>query len=127
MAKPKVLLLDDEPGILRALSRELQSVAEVTAVASVNEALKLIEAQTYDIVIADLRLPDRWGDELLAVVAARAPQTRRMLLTADTDPQRTVRELIDRGVVQDCFQKPFADDLIAAVRGFRTRQPTIKL
>ncbi len=114
--RPKVLLVDDEPEILRALSWELEDVADVTAADSVSRALVLVQEQTYDIVVADLRLPDRWGDELLAHVAARSPSTRRLLLTADSDPQRTVRELLDMGVIEACYQKPRTDDLIAAIR-----------
>jgi two-component system response regulator GlrR len=114
--KVSVLLVDDEPAILRALARELAEVAEVTSAASVNDALRLVADKRFDIVVADLRLPDRWGDELLAHVAARSPATRRLLLTADNDPQRTVRELIDQGVIQACYRKPWTDALIEDIR-----------
>ena len=111
-----MLLVDDEPEILRALSWELEDVADVTSADSVTSALELVGKNTYDIVVADLRLPDRWGDELLAHVAARSPATRRLLLTADTDPQRTVKELLEMGVIQACYQKPQTEELIAAIR-----------
>ena len=32
------------------------------------------------------------------------------------DPQRTVRELLDRGIIEACFQKPRAEGLMAAIR-----------
>ena len=112
-----VLLVDDEPAILRALSRELAELADVTSTGSVSDALALVGARKFDIVVADLRLPDRWGDELLAHVAARSPSTRRLLLTADQDPQRTVRELLEQGVIQACYRKPWTEDLIADIRG----------
>src|SRR5687768_2990776 len=111
--RPKVLLVDDEPAILRALSRELEGIAEVTTAGSVADALMLVADHPFDVVVADLRLPDRWGDELLAHVAARFPTTKRVLFTADHDPQHTVRELIDRGVVEEWFQKPWTKLLIA--------------
>ncbi len=114
--RPTVLLVDDEPAILRALARELEDVAEVTTVESVSDALELVEHNLYDIVVADLRLPDRWGDELLAHVAARSPSTRRLLLTADDNPLHTVRELLDDGVIQACDQKPWTDKLVQAIR-----------
>jgi two-component system response regulator PilR (NtrC family) len=114
--KVSVLLVDDEPAILRALTRELAEVAEVTSTGSVSDALVLVKDRRFDIVIADLRLPDRWGDELLAHVAARSPSTRRLLLTADQDPQRTVRELIDQGVVQAWYRKPWTEQLIEDIR-----------
>ena len=113
-----MLLVDDEPGILQALARELADVAEVTTASTVSDALALVARAPYDIVVADLRLPDRWGDELLAHVAARFPATRRLLFTADNNPQRTVRELIERGVVEAWFQKPWTDALVEAIRGY---------
>jgi response regulator RpfG family c-di-GMP phosphodiesterase len=111
-----VLLVDDEPAILRALSRELSDVADVTSAESVSDALDLVGERRFDVVVADLRLPDRWGDELLAHVAARSPTTRRLLLTADQDPQRTVRELIDRGIIEAAYRKPWTEELIARIR-----------
>jgi len=49
-------------------------------------------------------------------VAARSPATVRFLLTGDVEPERTVRELLDLGVVQACFRKPRADGLVEAIR-----------
>jgi response regulator RpfG family c-di-GMP phosphodiesterase len=111
----RVLVVDDEPAILRALGRELADVATVRTAGSVNEALTLVDNEVFDVVIADLRMPDRWGDELLAYVAARAPETRRLLLTADNDPQRTVAELLEQQVIEACFRKPWGEDLLRTV------------
>lgn len=115
-SRPAVLLVDDEPEILRILAQELEDIADVTACHSVTDALALLSARTFDIVVSDLRLPDRWGDELFAHVAALSPKTRRLLLTGDTDPQRTVRELVERGVIEACFRKPWTHELIATIR-----------
>jgi CheY-like chemotaxis protein len=112
----RVLLVDDEPEILRALTWEIEDLADVTSATSVNAALALVERQHFDVIVADLRLPDRWGDELFAHVAARSPETRRLLLTADADPQRTVRELLESGVIDACYRKPRAEGLIEAIR-----------
>lgn len=112
----RVLLVDDEPGILRALERELKEFADVVTALTVSDALELIVSQAFDAIVADLRLPDRWGDELLARAAAHAPGTRRLLFTADDDPQRTVRELIERGVVQSWYQKPYTEKLLRDLR-----------
>lgn len=112
----RVLLVDDEPGILRALEREIAAFAEVVTAQTVSDALDLVGSEVFDAIVADLRLPDRWGDELLARAAAHAPGTRRLLFTADDDPQRTVRELIERGVVQSWYQKPYTDKLLRDLR-----------
>ena len=113
-----MLLVDDEPELLRALAWELGEIAEVTATPSVAEALAHLAAAHFDVVVADLRLPDRWGDELLAHVAARSPETRRLLLTADSDPQHTVRELIANDVIEATYQKPHTERLLADIRAW---------
>ncbi len=116
MRRLSVLVVDDDRAILRALALSLEEFADVTTLDNVAEALPLVERGRFDVVVADLRLPERWGDELLAHVAARAPGTRRLLLTGDLDPERTVRELLDTGVIEACFQKPRAEGLLEAIR-----------
>ena len=111
-----MLLVDDDPDMLSALGFELESFADVKAVGSVNAALPLIIRGRFDVAIADLRMPDRWGDELLAHLAARSPGTLRIILTGDSNPRRTVRELIDTGLVQAIYAKPRAEGLIAHLR-----------
>jgi response regulator RpfG family c-di-GMP phosphodiesterase len=110
-----VLLVDDEPLLLKALSAELEDEADVTTAANGEDALRLLARHKFDIVVCDLRLPDRWGDEVLAHVAARCPSTRRLLLTADPSPERAVSELLAVGVIQACFQKPRTAPLIEAI------------
>ena len=56
------------------------------------------------------------GQNFLVRVAARSPSTLRLLLTADPAPERTVSELMARGVIQAFYQKPRTDNLIAAIR-----------
>src|SRR5262249_28668841 len=112
----RVLIVDDEPEMLAALSWQLEDVADVRTSDSVGGGLALFGAEPFDVVVADLRLPGRWGDELLAHVAARSPATRRLLLTGDRDPQRTVRELLDMGVIHACYQKRRAAGLIDDLR-----------
>jgi DNA-binding NtrC family response regulator len=112
-------MVDDEPEIMRTLAWQLEDMADVVTSSSVGGALELLGEQRFDVVVADLRLPSRWGDELLAHVAARSPETRRFLLTGDGDPQRTVRELLDMGVIHACYQKRRAQGLLDAIRGLQ--------
>ena len=114
--RPRVLLVDDEPLILVALAGAIGDAAEVTTSQTGDDALRLLNEQQFDIVVCDLRLPDRWGDELLAHVAARSPQTRRLLLTADPTPERTVGEMLERGLIEACFSKPRTRELIESIR-----------
>src|SRR5215831_14182249 len=98
----RVLLVDQDPTTARALLEQLGPEASVTTLESVAAALALVDRERFDMVVTELRLPGRWGDELLAYVAARSPTTRRFILTADLEPERTVHDLIDLGVIHGC-------------------------
>jgi response regulator RpfG family c-di-GMP phosphodiesterase len=119
----RVLLVDDDINVLRALTWQLESIAEVTALTSVTAAIPLTETRHFDVVIADLRLPERWGDELLARVAARSPDTRRYLVTGDADPSSTVRELLEHGVIHAYFVKPSFAGLLELMRQLTPSAP----
>ena len=70
-AKPKILLVDDNKSIRTTLSMILnQNGFEVVAAANVNEALRLIGSQTFDVLLSDLRMPQA-GDGLTVVSAMR--------------------------------------------------------
>jgi len=70
-AKPKILLVDDNQSIRTTLSMILnQNGFEVVAAANVNEALRLIGSQTFDVLLSDLRMPQA-GDGLTVVSAMR--------------------------------------------------------
>ena len=114
----RVLLVDQDPTTARALLEQLGPEAAVTTLESVAAALALVDRERFDMVVSELRLPGRWGDELLAYVAARWPTTRRFLLTVDLEPERTVHDLLDLGVIHGCFAKTRADALARAVRAF---------
>ncbi len=105
--------------MLQVLAWQLEDMADVVTSSSVGNALDLLGGRSFDVVVADLRLPDRWGDELLAHVAARSPDTRRLLLTGDGDPQRTVRELLDMGVIHAAYQKRRAQGLLDEIRALQ--------
>lgn len=80
--KPIVLLVDDEPRVLSALSRGLrrEGVAIETA-ANGRAALERITAGSISLVISDQKMPGMQGIELLSAVRQRSPETARILLT----------------------------------------------
>jgi two-component system NtrC family response regulator len=65
-AKMKILVVDDEQLVRWFLDRALRkSGHEVTTVASVSEAFKKLEAEKFDMLFLDLRMPEGSGTELL--------------------------------------------------------------
>jgi CheY-like chemotaxis protein len=72
---PRVLIVDDQPEIARALSRVFASEAEVTIASSGADALKRIEKGKFELVICDVMMPLMTGPELFARVKAIDPTT----------------------------------------------------
>jgi DNA-binding response OmpR family regulator len=69
--KPKVLIVDDDETIRTSLSLILEhGDFEVATAASVNDALKLIGSQVFDVLLSDLHMPGA-GDGLTVVSAMR--------------------------------------------------------
>lgn len=95
----RVLLVDDEPRLLRGLVRVHKTRFDLTTAASGREALDLLEAEgPFAVVVSDLRMPDMDGLQLLEEVRRRSPDTVRMLLTATSELASAARAINDVGV-----------------------------
>jgi response regulator RpfG family c-di-GMP phosphodiesterase len=82
----QILCVDDEPNILRALTRFLKmSGFEVSTAGSGQEALILFQTRHFDAVISDMGMPGMSGAELLSEVRRHWPKTSRFLLTGFSD------------------------------------------
>ena len=81
--KGKILLVDDDPGLLRLLSIRLRAEDyEVEAVESAEKALGVLNRFRPDLVITDLRMDKMDGIELLKELQSRAPGLRVLIITA---------------------------------------------
>ncbi len=89
---PVLLVVDDEPHILAAISRTLRREPLVVVTAgSAAEALGILAGRRIDAVLSDHKMPGMDGTELLRRVGALAPGTARLLITgwtADLEPGR---------------------------------------
>ncbi|MBS1142882.1 MAG: hypothetical protein H6R14_288 [Proteobacteria bacterium] len=96
--KGRVLCVDDEPNILRALSWLLRRDFQVVTAASAREALGLVRQGDFDVVISDQRMPEMSGVEFLSEVKLMAPRAMRILLTGYSDMQSVVQSVNDAEV-----------------------------
>ena len=79
----KILLVDDDPGLLRLLSIRLRAEGyEVEAVESAHKALAALRQFTPDLVITDLRMDKMDGIGLLKELQTRSPGLRVVIITA---------------------------------------------
>ncbi len=82
MPGDKILLVDDDPNVLRTLTRFLTGQGyAVAAAASGREALATLQAEEIPLAILDLMLPDASGLDLLAHVRENSPDTEVILFT----------------------------------------------
>lgn len=91
--KGRVLCVDDEPNILRALGWLLQKEFEVVTAASGREGLERVKSDDFDVVISDQHMPEMSGIDFLREVKAQAPRAMRILLTGYSDRDAVLRSV----------------------------------
>ena len=81
-AKAKILVADDEPGVLLTTQAILQEEGyDVEAASSGLEAIEAIRQRHYDLVLTDLKMPGVDGLGVLAEVRKRSPLTVTVMMT----------------------------------------------
>ena len=118
-----VLVVDDEPAIVRALTAALQARGHRVAVATTGaEALVEVATRSPEVIILDLGLPDIDGVEVCRQLR-RWCDTPIIVLTAEGAESRKV-EALDEGA-DDYVTKPFSTpELLARIRvALRHRAP----
>ena len=96
MAALRVLLVDDEEELVATLQERL-SLRGISAhaVTSGHEALELMATQSFDVVVADLKMPGLGGLEVIDTIARKHPEVKFFLVTghgADLPELSTVVE-----------------------------------
>ncbi len=113
----RVLLIDDEPAVLRAFSRILRVKHEVVAVSGGAEALRLLaEDQQFDAILCDVMMPDVDGPAVLDAVKTKWPGLAgRVVLCTGGEFTARAKRFLDQ-VESPVLQKPVdADELREAV------------
>lgn len=108
---PKLLVVEDNNDINNLLKSFLQEEYEVTQAYSGTEALSLFKNQVFDIVLLDIMLPGKGGDEVLAEIR-QVSEVPVIMLTA-IGHKKTVAEYLLNGA-NDYITKPFDEDELKA-------------
>lgn len=106
MSRHGLLVVDDEKEILRSLNLTFMDEYEVFMASSGAEALEILKRQRIALVIADQRMPEMTGAELLEKVLEIDPRIIRIILTGYTDTGSLI-QAINRGHIYQYITKPW--------------------
>jgi DNA-binding response OmpR family regulator len=111
----KVLVIEDDPTVGQFVKRGLEEQRwSVDLVADGEEGEALARSQAYDLIVLDLRLPNRSGQQVLRNLRARGFEKPVLVLTAQDAVDAKVETL--RAGADDYVTKPFAfEELLARV------------
>jgi CheY-like chemotaxis protein len=87
------LLVEDDVVLRRVISRSLRVRADVDEAGGVAEAIEKLRTTSYDLVIADAKLPDGCAHALLARVREDHPRCRRALVATDRAADPSARTM----------------------------------
>ena len=121
----RILILDDEPAILKALQRLFRAVPcqcgtqvftlEVCAFSHPETALEAVRSDDFDLILSDYRMPGMDGVEFLKATRGYQPDAARLILSGYADLNALVRAVNEVGI--DRFiGKPWNDyELVSAI------------
>jgi response regulator RpfG family c-di-GMP phosphodiesterase len=112
-----LLLVDDEPSILSSLRRLFRPQGyHVLTAAGGQAGLDILQGETVDLVISDMRMPGMDGAHFLEKVRRVQPNAARILLTGYADIASTIAA-INEGEIDRYIAKPWDDnDILLVVR-----------
>jgi sigma-B regulation protein RsbU (phosphoserine phosphatase) len=108
----RILVVDDEPGMVRAVERVLSEDYEVVGSRSSTDAVSIASAFRPELAILDIRMPNVDGYELMARLKADLPGLDFILMTGSVDDldQKLVRAMRSRAFY--FIQKPFDREVL---------------
>lgn len=112
----RVLIIDDDPGILKMLTSALErkNIASATCVNGAG-ALDALRSMAYDVILLDIGLPDINGLELIHSLRELTPSARVVIITADTTSDTLLQAIRERAF--EYVRKPFdLPDLMEVVQ-----------
>ena len=119
--RPKVLVIDDEPGV-RELISEALSLSEINAVQAADglEALSFLRRERFDLLILDINMPKLDGLALLEKLRSEGMSVPVLMLSARADKADINQGL--RTGADDYLTKPFSiEELVLRVKAIMRR------
>jgi DNA-binding NtrC family response regulator len=107
MTKRSILIVDDERDLLQLLKRSLEPdlSCRIQTAPNGGAALKCLDANTFDLVLADIKMPGMNGLELLEHIKRDTPDLTVVMMTAHGDIEMAVQAI--KSGAYDFITKPF--------------------
>lgn len=114
-ARPhQILLVDDEPYILRALTRLLRTKnIQIYTANSAVQALEILSKESIQVMLTDHKMPNMTGVELIDVVRIEHPDVISIMLSGQADYREVVRLLNEHSAMR-FIQKPWSNIEVVA-------------
>lgn len=105
----KILIVDDDPIVLDSCKRVFEAEGfEVSLVPSADEALTAMENNAFDILLIDVKMPERDGMYLIRAVKKQWPEVPIVVMSGYPTPE-TIAEGLHLGA-EEFIAKPFTPD-----------------
>ncbi len=112
--KGKILVVDDEQIVLRSCERILAPEGYIVDTSiSAKDALALLEKNTYDLIITDIKMPEMDGIEFMRQVRAKNPDVNIVVITGYPS-QESIKEALSFRII-DYIAKPFSPNHLLEV------------
>ncbi len=112
--QPPILYVDDEPHNLTVFEAAFEDFYDVHTAVSARRAIDVLRGDEIHLVIADQRMPEMTGVELLELVLGEFPHAVRMILTGFTDVDAIIRA-INAGRIYQYVTKPWDEKELKVV------------
>ncbi|MEE9289221.1 MAG: response regulator [Bacteroidota bacterium] len=104
--KKKILVVDDEDALRTVLSGELVGEGyDVETAADGDEAINVIQARTFDLVLLDIKMPKVDGFEVLKFLKSKYPNIKVIMLTGFADLKNAIES--KKLGAEDFVSKPY--------------------
>jgi response regulator RpfG family c-di-GMP phosphodiesterase len=114
-APATILFVDDEANILSSLKRLFRPLGYTIFTAEGGaQGLEIMERETIDLVVSDMRMPEMNGAQFLEKVREKWPDTVRILLTGYAEIGATI-DAINKGQIYRYVSKPWEDNDITLI------------
>ena len=112
---PRILCVDDDPHVLESLRDSLRRRFEVVTSTNGFEALKLMVAEAFPVVVSDMRMPLIDGARFLKLAREHAPDTVRIMLTGQSTLEDAISTVNDGQIFRFLLKPCATADLVAAI------------